>query len=580
MLLPYLLKVSLLLAVLTLAYRWLIQYETFSKINRVLLWLNVAAAWTLPLIPLANWGPTEVQREFHQALPEISRAIPAVSQTISSRNLAPILLPTDVVPAWGLAEWLLLIYGLGVAGMAGRFLFRLSRLAFALWKHPAQRLENGLILVQDEDTTSPYSFFRWIILNPAQHALPETQQILAHETEHARQGHSFDLLLAEIQRVVLWFNPFAWIHLSLVQSNLEYLADQGVLANGFAKKPYQITLLHAVLRTNEPPLTNSFAQSLLKKRIKMMNRKPSRRLAWGKYALLIATLYVSAAFVAPYQKQIVEMTPAPLQPMVSAVLPESAPVPEKAEKQVPVVEPEKESTTPVTVDSAYVPKSKWVQMKEDTMFWTIPATVTWDELSKIKQDIESLGYELSVNTLRYDPLQKFLTAIQVRIYKPSGGGCEGGREEDIYTPIKGYSGMLMKHTRSIEQLPPEPLLSRYNESYREALKFREDNALEYMEFKLMKELSSKIKGLATVFDTRKGLRKMKVGDVGIGDLDGVRKSSGNTLEILEKYRDSEFYINGTSATLKEMNEVPFDKIEKIKIAHNFKEDRFIMVFIR
>lgn len=56
MLLPYLLKVSLLLAVLTLAYRWLIQYETFSKVNRVLLWLNVAAAWTLPLIPLARLG--------------------------------------------------------------------------------------------------------------------------------------------------------------------------------------------------------------------------------------------------------------------------------------------------------------------------------------------------------------------------------------------------------------------------------------------------------------------------------------------------------------------------------------------
>jgi len=57
---PYILKVSLLLAMLTLAYRWLIQYETFSKVNRVLLWFNVVAAWTLPLIPLASWGPIEV----------------------------------------------------------------------------------------------------------------------------------------------------------------------------------------------------------------------------------------------------------------------------------------------------------------------------------------------------------------------------------------------------------------------------------------------------------------------------------------------------------------------------------------
>lgn len=316
-----------------------------------------------------------------------------------------------------------------------------------------------------------------------------------------------------------------------------------------------------------------------------MNRKPSCRLVWGKYALLLAALYMSAAFVAPYRQQIVALAPAAAQPVVRALMDEAISAKKSEEttilsKAEVTSEQAKESATPFTVDSAYVPKSKWVQMKGDTMFWTIPATVTWDELSKIKQDIESLGYNMSVNTLRYDPLQKFLTAIEVRMYKPSGGGCEGGREEDIYTPIKGYSGMLMKHTRSIEQLPPEPLLSRYNESYREALKFRQDNALEYMEFKLMKELYSKTKGLATVFDTGKGLRKMKVGDVGKGDLDGVRKSPSNTLEILEKYRDSEFYINGTSATLKEMNEVPFDKIEKIKIAHNFKENRFIMVFIR
>lgn len=104
MLLPYLLKVSLLLAVLTLAYRWLIQFETFSKVNRVLLWLNVAAAWTLPLIPLASWGPTEVQHEFHQTLPIIALAIPVASTNISSQSLAPTLLSTEVFPTWGVAN--------------------------------------------------------------------------------------------------------------------------------------------------------------------------------------------------------------------------------------------------------------------------------------------------------------------------------------------------------------------------------------------------------------------------------------------------------------------------------------------
>lgn len=78
MLLPYLLKVSLLLAVLTLGYRWLIQYETFSRLNRALLWFNVIAAWSLPLIPLADWGPVAVQQQFH----EVSRT--QISTDLSS----------------------------------------------------------------------------------------------------------------------------------------------------------------------------------------------------------------------------------------------------------------------------------------------------------------------------------------------------------------------------------------------------------------------------------------------------------------------------------------------------------------
>ena len=78
MLIPYLMKVSLVLAVLTLAYRWLIQFETFSKLNRMLLWLNVAAAWALPLVSLPSWGPVEVQTEFHHSIPKVVGKLPAL----------------------------------------------------------------------------------------------------------------------------------------------------------------------------------------------------------------------------------------------------------------------------------------------------------------------------------------------------------------------------------------------------------------------------------------------------------------------------------------------------------------------
>jgi len=33
-----------------------------------------------------------------------------------------------------------------------------------------------------------------------------------HEKVHIQQGHSFDIILAELVLVFQWFNPFAWLY--------------------------------------------------------------------------------------------------------------------------------------------------------------------------------------------------------------------------------------------------------------------------------------------------------------------------------------------------------------------------------
>ncbi len=596
MLLPYLLKVSLLLAALTLGYRWLIQFETFSRLNRALLWFNVLAAWSLPLIPLGDWGPVAVQRQFHEVAPTQIKTVLAETRLIDSPTTPTIASSADLgsgtmtlfesFSAWGATEWLLLIYGLGVVVLLARFLYQLGRLALSLRKCPAERLENGLRLVSDPTTASPFSFFRWVVCDPARYSPAELQQILAHEAEHARGGHSFDLLLAEMQRIALWFNPFAWVHRRLVQGNLEYLADRAVLEVGFAKKQYQMNLLKAVVQIQEPPLTNSFAQSLLKNRIKMMNRQPSRAWVLSKYAALIAVLYLSTAFVAPYRQQLIELAPTAVQPVVRALVEENAPVDTPEEIVVPPVEkivvPEKmaEIVPPVKADTAFVPKSKWIQMDGDTLFWVIPSTITWDELSEMRVDVKSFGYNMTVSTLKYDPLQKFLTAIQVGMYKPGGGGLSKGGEEDKYTPIKGYSGYLMKSARGIDRLPPEPLLSRYRESYQKALELKKENELEYIEDKLDGELYKRVGGTSTSIISREGMLKLNPGDtMGKGDWSGVGRSKNNTLMVLEQYKDAEFYVNGKPATFEDASDVGYDKLQMLKIGQDRKDKYYIMIYI-
>lgn len=582
LILPYLLKVSLLLAALTLGYRWLIQFETFSHLNRALLWLNVLAAWSLPLIPLANWGPVEVQQEFYRTLPGLVAAVPTVVPPLAAVGGQAASLGTSGTLAWGLADWLLLVYFVGVGFMLVRFLYQLSGLLRALYKQPAERLENGVRLVRDEGS-SPYSFFRWVVCNPEKHTSTELQHILLHESEHARRGHSLDLLLAEIQRILLWFNPFAWVHQRLVQGNLEYLADRAVLESGLERRDYQISLLKTTLRTNESPLTNSFAQSLLKKRIKMMNRKPSPYWVAGKYACLLATLYLSSAFVAPYKSKIVAALPPKMQPLVSALVTEPeltqiVPILEVPSTILPqeVIEPSPQELKVPLPDTIPAVKSKWVQKKGDTLFWTIPATATWDEISLVKADVEEFGVQMRINELKYDPMQLFITSIGVYINTNGSAGTGEESGDDAYSPAKGYSGYVGKAGLGMGRKPPEPLLSRYNQSYQEALALKQAHKSEYVEDKLMKEFQQK-----DIYMGRRSLSKAFFEGANQAEKFekfGLGKSIDNKLQVTGKHLGAAFYLDGKPSTMQEVNTIPINNVREVSIGEDRNDKKYILVF--
>ena len=134
---------------------------------------------------------------------------------------------------------------------------------------------------------SPFSFFRWIFVNPDDKTPSQVQQILTHEQTHVAQWHSADALLSQLFVAVFWFNPVAWLMRLQVRNNLEYLADRSVINGGTDKKAYQYHLLAVAYRTNVATITNNFNVLPLKKRIKMMNKQTSNPLARFKYLLFV-----------------------------------------------------------------------------------------------------------------------------------------------------------------------------------------------------------------------------------------------------------------------------------------------------
>jgi len=81
-----------------------------------------------------------------------------------------------------------------------------------------------------------------------------------------------------------------WLYKKAMLQNLEFIADSEALKNISDKKSYQITLLKVTTHENCVAITNPFYQSLIKKRIVMLNKNQSKKVNSWKYALIIPIL--------------------------------------------------------------------------------------------------------------------------------------------------------------------------------------------------------------------------------------------------------------------------------------------------
>lgn len=133
----------------------------------------------------------------------------------------------------------------------------------------------------------PFSFFSFIHV-PNNMEDEDRKAIYYHEKVHSTQLHSLDIIIYEISKVLLWWNPFLWIGLNRVKRNHEFIADK--LASEKADK-YSSVLIAQLLGVNCSVLANNFkSKPLIKKRIMMMKTKKSNRLSVLKYALVIPVI--------------------------------------------------------------------------------------------------------------------------------------------------------------------------------------------------------------------------------------------------------------------------------------------------
>ena len=187
--------------------------------------------------------------------------------------------------------------------MVGIFRFLVRFLAtvihlFVLKSRSKTLKKNGYELVISK-VPEIFSYFNWVFI-PEDKIEEFDKQIIEHEKAHIQLKHSLDVVLTEVYIAFFWFNPLLYFYRKSLKAVHEFQADKGVLQNGVKTSQYLQLLMQSLEVSKPNNLYNYFNQPILKKRVTMMTKPKSNRLAKLKYILLlpVCALLVSA-FTSP-----------------------------------------------------------------------------------------------------------------------------------------------------------------------------------------------------------------------------------------------------------------------------------------
>jgi hypothetical protein len=272
----YLLKSSGLMAMFYLAYHFLVRKETFFNSNR---WFLIAGLFTSLLLPLFS-----IKKIVYVERPKIN-----LEDLVAYANINT---PVQEIPAVEAFDWMQFIW-VSYFIIALLLLLKIVINFMSLFQmlYQQQKIKNEqFTLVDLNHDIAPFSFFNYIVFNSSLYTQEELQSILLHEKVHSQEKHSFDVMVAKIFCILFWFNPFVWLYKKAIIQNLEYIADQKAVQQLQDPKVYQRALLKAISHQNCLSITNNFYQSLIKKRIVMLNTNQSHKRNSWKYTLVIPAL--------------------------------------------------------------------------------------------------------------------------------------------------------------------------------------------------------------------------------------------------------------------------------------------------
>jgi hypothetical protein len=271
--LTYMVRAAICLSVFYGIYELFLRRETYFNLNRAFLVSGLLLSFLIPAFPIVSPFRTKA-------------VVPLSAGVLTDVAAGRAFHPGDLLPY---------LYWMGVAFLLFRLAAQLAHLGEVIRKNGIRRLR-GMRIVPVEPGSPPFSFFGIIFLADGLARDGGFRRILAHEEVHIRQQHTIDVLLMEAVLILQWFNPFVWPYKKALQATHEYLADSGVIAQGFSPAGYQLLMFEQNIGASLFELGNNFRRSQIKRRIMMLSKAKSPGAA--KLKLLLALPLICALVLA------------------------------------------------------------------------------------------------------------------------------------------------------------------------------------------------------------------------------------------------------------------------------------------
>lgn len=327
----YVIKAAITLALLYSCFFIFLSKETFHRFNRCMLVGIMLVSLVMPMFHFTTSHPTTLNEEVYQM------------QNYIQYDTTPIVVTAQQTRGITWIQALTWIYMAGVVLMLILTLVQATSLIRFMSSGVRHTDTKGNTVILHNNDVPPFSIFRYIVMSVKDYEISR-QYILTHEQEHIRLGHTYDLLLLQGMKTLMWFNPFIWFLSRDLKAVHEYEADQAVINQGIDAKSYQQLLVMKVVGNRLQPFTNNLNHGSLKKRIVMMYQKPSNRWLMLKALCAIPVVALTInAFATPIETD-------PVEDMVKTL--ETTNVPAFNEVKETLLPPTEETAEAVIDDNA------------------------------------------------------------------------------------------------------------------------------------------------------------------------------------------------------------------------------------